>query len=162
MEEENENVPMEIITETTGKTTSQIRETEVEMGGSQENTMDQTLKGPENRKENGTEEEKIMKKLLQEWKNLDERFIPESQKQQYKEAFQKYKVKTGGMLETGADQIGSQGTQNLGMDDNGKGGRKRGRRTINETIQAVGETLVNSGRVLSLSEVFLQPSKSYK
>lgn len=103
-----------------------------------------------------------MKKLLQEWKNLDERFIPESQKQQYKEEFQKYKEKTGCMLGTGADQAGSQGTQNLGMDGSGKGGRKRGRRTINETIQAVGETIVNSGRVIPLSKVFQQPSKSCK
>jgi len=66
------------------------------------------------------------------------------------------------MLEIGADQVGTQETQNLGMDGNGKGGRKRGRRTINKTIQAVGETLVNSGRVIPLSEVFQQPSKSYK
>lgn len=48
------------------------------------------------------------------------------------------------------------------MDGNGKGGKNRGRQTINETIQAVGETLVNSGRVIPLSEVFQQPSKSYK
>ena len=86
MEEENENVPMEIITETTGKNISQNRETKVEMGGSHENTLEQMMKGSDNQKENGTEEERIMKKLLQEWKNLDERFIPKSQKQQYKEA----------------------------------------------------------------------------
>jgi len=64
------------------------------MGGSQENTTEQPLKGPENRKENGTKEEKIMRKLLQEWKNLDEIFILESQKHQYKETFQRYKEKT--------------------------------------------------------------------
>ena len=31
------------------------------------------------------------------------------------------------MLETGVDQTESQGTQNLGMDSSGEGGRKRGR-----------------------------------
>eukprot|EP00253_Pinus_taeda_P004844 PITA_04844 len=151
-EEDDENAPMEIITETTGKNISQKREAEVEMGESQENIVEQMMKGSDNRKDNGTEEERIMKKLLQEWKNLDERFIPKSQKQQYKEAFQKYKEKKGCMPKIGADQIGSQGNQNLGMDGSGKGGRKRGRRIINETIQAVGEILVNSGRVIPLSE----------
>lgn len=48
-----------------------------------------------------------MKKLLQEWKNLDERFIPESHKQQYKEAFQKYKENKGSIPEIGIDQTGS-------------------------------------------------------
>jgi len=32
-----------------------------------------------------------MKRLLQKWRHLDERFIPEEQKQLYKEMFQKYK-----------------------------------------------------------------------
>lgn len=41
----------------------------------------------------------------------------------------------------------------------GKGGRKRGRRTMSETIQEVGEMLVNSGRVIPLSEVFQTPPK---
>lgn len=47
-EEENENVPMEIITETTDKNISQNRETKVEMGGSQENTVEQMMKGSDN------------------------------------------------------------------------------------------------------------------
>eukprot|EP00253_Pinus_taeda_P002797 PITA_02797 len=93
-----------------------------------------------------------MKKLIQEWKNLDERFILESQKQQYKEAFQKYKARKGSMMETGSDQTGSPGLQHTGMDGPGKGGRKRRRKPLNEMIQAVGETLVNSGRVIPLSE----------
>ena len=161
-EEDNENAPMEIIIETTGKSISQNREAEVEMGESQENIVEQMPRESDNRKDNGVEEERLMKKLLQEWKNLDERFIPESQKQQYKEAFQKYKEKKGSTPEIGIDQTGSQGNQNLGMDSICKGGRKRGRRTINGTIQAVGETLVNSSRVIPLSEVFQQPSKSFK
>jgi len=56
------------------------------------------------------------------------------------------------------DQTGTQGNQGPGMDGTSKGGRKRGRRTLNETIQAVGEILVNLGRFIPLSEVFQQPS----
>jgi len=100
-----------------------------------------------------------MKRLLQDWKNLDERFIPEAQKQLYKETFQKYKEKKGITEANQIEYTGSQGAQSLGMDSTGKGGRKQGRRTLNETIQAIGEILVNSGRVIPLSEVFQQPSK---
>lgn len=68
---------MEIISETSGKNTSQTKEAEVEMGERQETTEEQLKQGAHKRKENVTEEERIMRKLLQEWKNLDERFIPE-------------------------------------------------------------------------------------
>lgn len=43
----------------------------------------------ESQKEVEVEEERIMRKLIQEWKNLDDRFIRESQKKLYKEAFKK-------------------------------------------------------------------------
>jgi len=69
----------------------------------------------------------------------------------YKETFQKYKEKKGITLANQIDQTGVQGTQSLGMENYGKGGRKRGRRTMNETIQAVEEILVNSGIVIPLS-----------
>ena len=52
-----------------------------------------------------------------------------------------------------------QETQNTGMSSIGKRGKKRGRRTMSETIQEVGELLVNSGRVIPLSEVFQAPPK---
>jgi len=102
---------------------------------------------------------RVMKRLVQDWKNLDERFIPEEQKQLYKEMFQKYKEKKGTLPASHLDQTGVQGTQSTGMHSFGKGGRKRGRRTMSETIQMVGETLVNSRRVIPLSEVFQKPSK---
>jgi len=120
------------------------------------------MTGVDSKKDNGTEEENIMKKLLLEWKKLDKRFIPEKEKQLYKETFQKYKEKKGGTSESRTNQTGAQETQSLGMDGTGKGGRKRGRCTISETLQTLGEILVNSGRVIPLSEVFQQPSKSYK
>jgi len=60
------------------------------------------------------------------------------------------------------EQTGTQETQSIGMGSSGKGSRKRGRRSMSETIQVVGETLVNSGRVIPLSEVFQQHPKSYK
>eukprot|EP00253_Pinus_taeda_P008691 PITA_08691 len=82
----------------------------------------------------------------------DSRFIPEQQKQLYKEVFQKYKEKKGQNAEkqmmTGPDQ----GTGQTGMDGSGKSSRKRGRKPLIETIQTVGETLINSGKVIPLSE----------
>lgn len=41
-------------------------------------------------KDDLTKEELLMKQLLQEWKNLDDRFIPEDQKVLYKETFEQY------------------------------------------------------------------------
>jgi len=43
-------------------------------------------------------EEQVMKQLLLEWRHLDERFIPEDQKQLYKETFQQFKLKQGTAL----------------------------------------------------------------
>jgi len=110
-------------------------------------------------KTKGEEEEQVMTKLLQEWKRLDERFIPEDQKQMYKEAFQRYKEKKGMAEERRDFEMTTQETQNSGMSSIGKGGKKRGRRIMSETIQEVGEMLVNSGRVIPLSEVFQTPPK---
>ena len=55
-------------------------------------------------KESGNDEERVMKRLLQDWKNLDERFIPEEKKQLYKEMFQKYKEKKGTLLTSQLEQ----------------------------------------------------------
>jgi len=152
---------MEIIKETNDNDIAHIRETEEGVGESLEIRIEQTQIGIESQKDNGNEEERIMRKLLQEWKNLDERFIAETQKQLYKETFQKYKEKKGNTLENQIGQIGAQANHSLGMDSTGKGGRKRGRRTLNETIQVVGEILVNLGRVIPLSDVFQQPPKNF-
>lgn len=67
---------MEIIKEGKRKSMSSSKEIEGDMAGRQENMGEQSVTGPDNIKEIGTEEEKIMKKLLSEWKILDERFIP--------------------------------------------------------------------------------------
>lgn len=56
-------------------------------------------------KDKGGEEERIMRKLLQEWRFLDERFIPEEHKKIYKEAFQKYKEKAGATTTNKLEQI---------------------------------------------------------
>jgi len=40
-------------------------------------------------------EEEVLKKFLNEWRHLDERFILEDQKKLYKEAFQQYQAKQG-------------------------------------------------------------------
>jgi len=115
----------------------------------------------EKQQENKAEEEKIMKQLIQEWKNLDERFIPDRQKQIYKEAFQKYKERNKGNMENQDATTGEQGKEQSGIGGSGKSSRKRGRKTMNETIQTVGEILINSGKVIPLSEVFSFPSKKF-
>ena len=65
-----------------------------------------------------------MKRLLHEWRHLDERFIPEEQKQLYKEIFQKYKEKGGVAIANQPEQLGVQGGQGTEMCNAGKGGRK--------------------------------------
>jgi len=40
-------------------------------------------------------EEEVLRKLLDEWRHMDERFIPEQQKIIYKETFQQYQAKQG-------------------------------------------------------------------
>lgn len=65
-EEVNEITPMEIIKEGKRKSMSPSKENEGELEGSQENMVEHSMTGPENKKEIGTEEEKIMKKLLNE------------------------------------------------------------------------------------------------
>lgn len=50
----------------------------------------------------------------------------------------------------------------MGMGGTGKNSRKSGQKTMSETIQIVGETLVNSGKLIPLSEVFFPPPKSLK
>jgi len=95
-----------------------------------------------------------MKKLIQEWKYLDNRFIPEKQKQLYKETFQKYKEKQGENMNEQIMTESEKGNGQAGMDGIGKNSRKRGRKTMSETIQTVGEMLINSSKVIPLSEVF--------
>lgn len=102
---------MEIIKETKEHGITQNREAEEEMGEIQGNIIGQTQLRTNSQKDNGNEEERIMRKLLQEWKNLDESFIPETQKQLYKETFEKYKEKKGSTSKNQMDQTWTQGTR---------------------------------------------------
>jgi len=157
--EVSDEEPMEILKEV-GK--QEIGKEDIEQGEveeKEEHANEETPMEVDIQKDKGGEEERTMRKLLHEWRYLDERFILEEKKQRYKEAFQKYKEKTGGLAVNNLEQIRMQGEQNLGMGNSGKGGRKRGRRTMSKTIQEVGEMLVNSGRVIPLSEVFQQTPK---
>eukprot|EP00253_Pinus_taeda_P017343 PITA_17343 len=144
-DEDPENSPMDITGEgeekgkdmkNSGKETLEEKESETE----QASRMD-----VENPIENEAEEEKIMRKLLQEWKYLDHRFIPEKQKQLYKEVFQKYKEKKGEAPDRPNTNENEQDSEDKGLGNSGKINRKRGRKTMNETIQTVGEVLINSG-----------------
>eukprot|EP00253_Pinus_taeda_P013029 PITA_13029 len=124
--------------------------------GNVEDLVIQTPMEVENQVAEEIEEERILKQSIQEWKYLDSRFIPEQQKQLYKEVFQKYKEKKGQLM-IGPDL----GTGQTGMDGSGKNSlpgerRKRGRKSLIETIQTVGETLINSGKVIPLSERYLK------
>lgn len=75
--------------------------------------------------------------------------------------FQKYKEKKEALMTSPMEQTRTQETQGIGMGSSGKGNRKRGRWPMSETIQVVRETLVNSGRVIPLSEVFQQQPKKF-
>lgn len=92
-DEDPENSPMD--------TSGENKEKAVNLGGSStehqegkvEDLVIQTPMEVENQAEGEIEEERILKQLIQEWKYVDRRFIPEKQKQLYKEVFQKYKEK---------------------------------------------------------------------
>jgi len=164
MEEEDglEDASMEIVKEIKEKGTGVSEMVEGVTAGKTEVLTSQTQMEVESQKDNEAEEERIMRQLIQEWKSLDERFIPDSQKQLYKETFQKYKEKKGKSIDKQETIVGEQESSQIGIGGTGKSSRKRGRKTMSETIQTVGETLINSGKVIPLSEVFFQPSKSLK
>jgi len=73
--------------------TKDIKETDSNQGnmgkeGIEENVdIEQSQMEIDPQKESGNDEERVMKRLLQDWRNLDERFILEEQKQLYKEMF---------------------------------------------------------------------------
>lgn len=73
--------------------------------------VDQVHMEIDNQKEDLSVEEQVMKHLLQEWRHLDEHFIPEDQKQLYKETFQQYKSKQGTTIIVQLEHLGSQASQ---------------------------------------------------
>lgn len=152
MAEENdlEDEPMEIVRESKDKEAQIAVEFGEEVEGGVEVRTEHIQMETELPKENEADEERIMKKLIQEWKNLDERFIPETQKQIYKEEFQKYKEKKGKEMDKKTGIAGEKKNNSMGGDNVSKSSRKRGRKTLNETIQMVGEFLVNSRKVIPL------------
>lgn len=160
--EDPENEPMEIFQET-GEKVAEPRETNKEETAEKiEILTNETKMETESQQESEAEEERIMRHLIQEWKNLDERFIPDRQKQIYKEAFQKYKERNRRNMDNQDATAGEQGKEQMGIGGSRKSNRKRGRKKMNEMIQTVGEVLINSGKVIPLSEVFSYPSKSFK
>jgi len=52
------------------------------------------------------------------------------------------------------EQLGMHQENSQDYSNNMKGGMKRGRRNLQESIQIMGEMLVNTGRVIPLSVVF--------
>lgn len=78
----------------------------------------------ESSKEDLSQEEVVLENLLHEWKNLDERFIPEEQKKLYTKTFQQYKSK----LEKGnaslAENQETQKESKYEQNGSNKGGKK--------------------------------------
>eukprot|EP00253_Pinus_taeda_P010874 PITA_10874 len=145
-DDDPKHTPMEIAGEEKGKETNSSKKRREQ---SEEKLIESELESHmevENPPENEAEEEKIMRRLLQEWKYLDSRFIPEKQKQLYREAFQKYEEKKGEPLDKPVIMEGEQGNEDKGMGSSGKNNRKRDRKPMSETIQTVGEVLINSGK----------------
>eukprot|EP00253_Pinus_taeda_P002372 PITA_02372 len=153
-DEDPGNTPMEIAGEDKGKDANSRKISGERTEGKVEDTAMQSPMDVENQVKSELEEERIMKQLIQEWKYLDSRFIPDKQKQLYKEVFQKYKEKKGENLDKQIMKRNEQGNGQTGMEGSGKNSRKRGRKPMSETIQTVGETLINSGKLIPLSEVF--------
>ena len=88
------------------------------------NPQDQTQLEINPQNDKGSEKEQVMKRFLQEWRHLDERFIPEDQKKLYKNMFQRYKEKRVAVIINLLEQLGSQGGQSTDAGTTGKGGRK--------------------------------------
>ena len=79
-------------------------------------------------------EEKVLKKLLNEWRHLDEIFIPKDQKILYRETFQQYQDKQGqGQVEI-TEQLRMHQENPQEYSNKMKGGKKRGRRNLQESI----------------------------
>eukprot|EP00253_Pinus_taeda_P014645 PITA_14645 len=152
-DEDPENTPMDITGEEKGKGTDLKKTSREQLEEKETETELASRMEVENSTENEAEEEKLMRKLLQEWKYLDSRFIPEKQKQLYKEAFQKYKEKKGEPPDKPAMTESEQDNEDKGMGSSGKNSRKRGWKPMSETIQTVGKILINSGKVIPLSEL---------
>ena len=114
---------------------------------------EQTPMEVEQPKEDLSAEEKLLKRLLFEWRNLDDRFIPEDQKKLYKDTFENY-LTVQAWKET---QESEQKSDKKPAPP--KPAKKRGRRTLQESIQLVGESLINTGRIMPLTTVFQQIPK---
>lgn len=88
--------------------------------------------------EDPTTEEEILSKLLDKWRHLDEMFIPKEDKKLYRETFQKYKeIQDQGNIGMN-EQLGIQPENNQDQQSKAKGGKKRGRRNLQESIQVMG------------------------
>lgn len=107
----------------------------------------------EQTKEDLSAEEKLMRRLLFEWRNLDDRFIPAEEKHLYKETFEHY-LSEQAKMETHAQNGGKE------LPNPPKQAKKRGRPTLQESIQLVGEMLINTGKVIPLTTVFQQLHKT--
>ena len=106
----------------------------------------------EHNKEELSAEERVLKRLLNEWRNVDDRFIPLEQKQLYKETFENYLIVQAHKEVQAIDKVAKNPNPQ-------KTPKKRGRRTLQESIQLVEEMLINTGKIVPLITVFQPTSK---
>ena len=106
-------------------------------------------------------------------KNLDDRFIPDDQKELYKETFEQYlTIQARREVEAANQQLSQQSVEvtTLPLSQQGtkssqepsqkvKSSKKRGHKTLQESIQLVGEMLVNSGHTVPVFTMFHKLNK---
>ena len=89
-------------------------------------------------KEELSAEERVLKHLLNDWRNVDDIFIPIEEKQLYKDTFERYLTMQAHKEVQTIEHVTKTPTPQ-------KNPKKRGRRTLQESIQLVGEMLINTG-----------------
>jgi len=140
------------------KTTMQTNQSSKRKAGTEAEANEETLMQEltpmevEQSKEDLSTEEKLLKRLLFEWRNLDDRFIPVEEKKLYKETFEHY-------LSEQAKKESQSQPPGKKVPPPPKPAKKRGRPSLQESIQLVGEMLINTGKIIPLTTVFQQLPK---
>ena len=90
----------------------------------EENRENKVMEIYTSREEDPMIEEEILRKILDKWRHLDERFIPEGDKKLHREAFQKYKEKQDQGNTGMNEQLEIQPENNQDQESKAKGGKK--------------------------------------
>lgn len=96
----------------------------MDKGKEQEEPTEQMEMDLETNREDLSQEEEVLRKLLNEWRNLDERLIIEDQKRFYADTFQQYKAKLEKDKAMPEEYQESQKESKIDQTGQGKGGKK--------------------------------------